>query len=204
MSRSTWLTPATRSGSGTRSQSPSARSRSDSASWNALTRSAAAAARTEAASAAGWSPAASQWCATSRGQVHAVALVLERALERARDRAVQLGPLARQQVVVDDLAQQRVAEAVAAVGVRDRDLAADRLAQPLAQLGGVEAGELAAAGRRPSDWQASQRSTSCAGADSRSTRSISASRSVGGSVPRPSRPTASSSSVNSGLPSLRV
>jgi hypothetical protein len=60
ISRSTWVMPVTASGSGTRSQSPSARSRSESASWKAFTRSAAAAARTEAASAAGWSPAASQ------------------------------------------------------------------------------------------------------------------------------------------------
>ena len=40
-------------------------------------------------------------------------------LERARQRQMQLGVLARQQVVVDDLAQQRVAELVAATGVGD-------------------------------------------------------------------------------------
>jgi hypothetical protein len=77
------------------------------------------------------------------GQVHALALALDRLLQGARDGAVQLGPLARQQVVVDHLAQQRVAEAVAAVGVRDRDLAAHGLAQPLAQLAGVEVGQVA-------------------------------------------------------------
>ena len=40
--------------------------------------------------------------------------------------------------------------------------------------------------------------------DSRSIRSISASRSVGGNAPRPSIPAASSSSANSGLPSERA
>ena len=44
----------------------------------------------------------------------APALVPRALLERERDRAVQLGVLARQEVVVDDLAQQRVAEAVEA------------------------------------------------------------------------------------------
>ena len=71
-------------------------------------------------------------------QVDALALVLHGPLQRPRDRAVLLGPLTRQQVVVDNLAQQRVAEAVAAVGVRDRNLAADGLAQPLAQLARLE------------------------------------------------------------------
>ena len=44
-------------------------------------------------------------------------------------------------------------------------------------------------------WQASQRISSCARGDSRSTRSISASRSVGGSAPRPSSPAARISSA---------
>ena len=55
--------------------------------------------------------------------------------------------------------------------------------------------------RRPA---ASSRSSSCASPESRSIRSISASRSVGGSAPRPSVPAASSSSANSGLPSERA
>ena len=56
-----------------------------------------------------------------------------------------------------------------------------------------------------SRWPAaSRRSSSCASGESRSIRSISASRSVGGSEPRPSVPAASSSSANSGLPSLRA
>jgi hypothetical protein len=61
-------------------------------------------------------------------------------LERLRERPVQLGPLARQQVVLDDLAQQRVAEGVAALGIGDDDLAGDRLAQPFVQLAPLDAG----------------------------------------------------------------
>ena len=53
-------------------------------------------------------------------------------LERPRQRQVQLGALARQEVVVDGLAQQRVAEHVA-VALGDDDVARDRLAQPVAQ-----------------------------------------------------------------------
>ena len=60
------------------------------------------------------------------------------ALERPRDREMQLGALAGQQVVLDDLAQQGVAEAVVAVVVGDDDVAGDRLAQRTAQGGGIE------------------------------------------------------------------
>ena len=59
----------------------------------------------------------------------AVGAGLRPALERAREREVQLRVLARQQVVVDDLAQQRVAEAVHAVRAGDDQVRGDRLAQ---------------------------------------------------------------------------
>ncbi len=63
-------------------------------------------------------------------------------LQRARDGAVQLGPLARQQIVEQHLAQQRVAEAVAVVLVGDDDRAGDRLAQRVAQGARVERARL--------------------------------------------------------------
>ena len=107
--------PASRSGSSTRSQSPSARSKSACASPNAFTRSAASAARTAAASACGWSPAAAQWCAACAVTCAPCSPASMRSLERARERRVHLGALARQQVVVHHLAQERVAEAVALV-----------------------------------------------------------------------------------------
>ena len=50
-------------------------------------------------------------------------------LERARQREVQLAALAGQQVVVQRLAQQRVAEAEAPVVAGDQHLLGDRLAQ---------------------------------------------------------------------------
>ena len=68
----------------------------------------------------------------------AVAARLDAALERAGEREVQLGVLARQQVVVDDLAQQRVAEAVQAVLAGDDQVAGGGLAQRDAQVGRVE------------------------------------------------------------------
>ena len=60
------------------------------------------------------------------------------ALEGAGEREVQLRVLAGEQVVVDDLAQQRVAEAVHAVGARDDQVARRGLAHRDPQLGGVE------------------------------------------------------------------
>ena len=60
-------------------------------------------------------------------------------LERAGEREVQLGVLARQQVVVDDLAQQRVPELVATAGVGDDHVGLRRLAHHRAQLGAAEA-----------------------------------------------------------------
>ena len=63
-------------------------------------------------------------------------------LERARQRQVQLRVLAGEQVVVDDLAQQRVAELVAAALVGDDHVRLRRLAQRGADLGGVEPARL--------------------------------------------------------------
>ena len=131
-------------------------------------------------------------------------LLVDALLERARERQVQRGALARQQVVLDHLAQQRVPEAVAAVVVGDEDVAVDRLAQRVAQRALVEAAGLASSGWSVRWPTATSRRISCAGSDSPSTRSISASRSVSGAAPRPSRPAASSSSQYSGLPPERV
>ena len=61
-------------------------------------------------------------------------------LERARERQVQLGALAGQQVVDDDLAQERVPEQVEALLVGDDELRRDRLAQRLAQHPRIDAG----------------------------------------------------------------
>jgi len=60
------------------------------------------------------------------------------ALDRLAQRRVQRGPLARQQVLVDRLADERVAERIGAVGVRDQQLVRDSLAGALEQLGGGE------------------------------------------------------------------
>ena len=125
-------------------------------------------------------------------------------LERARQRQVHVRPLARQQVVDHDLAQERVAEHVAALLVGDDELGGDGLAQGVAQRARVDAGGggedlvVEPAARR----EHAQRLLRVG--ERRSIRSISASRSVGGSEPRPSVPAASSSSANSGLPSLRA
>ena len=126
-------------------------------------------------------------------------------LQRAREREVQLGALARQQVVDHDLAQQRVAEGVAALLVGDHELRRDGLAHRVAQRPRVDArglGEQLVV--QPPARRQHAAAVSCASPDSRSIRSISASRSVGGSAPRPSVPAASSSSANSGLPSERA
>ena len=137
-SSSTRVAPASRSGSGTRSQSSSARSSNDCASANALTRSAAAAARTAAAKAAGWSPGGLPVMGRLRGHVGAAVAERDALLERAGEGSVHLGALARQQVVVHDLAQQRVAEGVLAVGQRDGDLARHRLTKRVEQLARLE------------------------------------------------------------------
>ena len=73
-----------------------------------------------------------------RGGVGAALAGLDPLLQRARQSAVHLRSLARQQVVVDHLAQQRMAEAVALVVHRDDDVARHRLAERVAQAGRVE------------------------------------------------------------------
>ena len=78
----------------------------------------------------------------ARREPGVAALLLHAVLERARERQVQLGVLAGQQVVVDDLAQQRVAEGVVALVVDLDHVAGRRLAQGLAQRGRTP-------GRRP-------------------------------------------------------
>ena len=196
--------PASASASGTRSQISSARSSRPAASPWACTRPAAAAACTLAFSAAGWSPAERKWCAIAGRDPDAVGAGLRPALERAREREVQLRVLARQQVVVDDLAQQRVAEAVHAVRAGDDQVRGGGLAQRRRAARRLDRPAASASSAWSARWAtASTRRTSCASSGRRSTRTISASRSVGGSAPRPSPPAASSSSANSGLPSLR-
>ena len=141
-------------------------------------------------------PAASR--ALPPSHLHAV-------LERAGEREVQLGVLAGQQVVVDDLAQQRVAEGVVALVVDRHHVAGRGLAQGLAQRAGLQAATPRPAARGPGcDRRRSRAGPPGRPAGSASMRTISASRSVGGSSPRPSRPAARSSSVKSGLPSLRA
>ena len=71
--------------------------------------------------------------------LRAAALRLHAVLERAREREVQLGVLAGQQVVVDDLAQEGVAEGVVALVVGCDHVAGRRLAQGLAQRARLEA-----------------------------------------------------------------
>ena len=137
-SRSTSSSPASRSGSSTRSQSARARSKSACASPKAFTRSAASAARVAAARARDWSPAATQWCAACAVMCAPRSPPSIRSSSARASAAVQLGALTRQQVVVDHLAQQRVAERVALVGERDHDVARHRLAQRVAQLGRLE------------------------------------------------------------------
>ena len=64
------------------------------------------------------------------------------ALERLGEGAVKLGPLAGEQVVGDDLAEQRVAEGVAVVGLRDDQVARDGLAQRADERGAVHAADV--------------------------------------------------------------
>ena len=61
------------------------------------------------------------------------------ALERAGEREMHVRPLARQQVVDHDLAQERVAEQVAAFLVGDDQLRRDRFAERVAQRARVDA-----------------------------------------------------------------
>ena len=62
--------------------------------------------------------------------------------ERPRDRQVQVGALARQQVVVKDLAQEHVAELVAVLLAAVDELGADRVAERPVERPRVEAGDL--------------------------------------------------------------
>ena len=73
------------------------------------------------------------------GGQHGAGLLVDPLLQRARQRQVERRPLAGQQVVLHDLAQERVPEAVAAVVVGDEDVAVDGLAQRVAQRALVEA-----------------------------------------------------------------
>ena len=75
----------------------------------------------------------------ARRQPRAAPLRLHAVLERPGQREVQFGVLAGQQVVVDDLAQERVAEGVVALVVGRDDVAGRRLAQGLAQRARLEA-----------------------------------------------------------------
>ena len=81
------------------------------------------------------------------GQLRARGAVGGAALERARERAVELDALAREQVVGDDLAQERVAERVAVVGLGDDKVARDALAQGGDQLGARQAADARRASR---------------------------------------------------------
>ena len=73
-----------------------------------------------------------------RAQVGVAWMLGDAPLQHAREREMQLGVLAGQQVVVHDLAQQRVAEAVAVLLVRLHEMCLGRFAQGTAQLGGLE------------------------------------------------------------------
>ena len=76
-----------------------------------------------------------------RGDLRVRALV-EAMLERARQPQVQLGPLAGEQLLLDDLAQERVAEPVHVVVLHDQDVTVDGLAQRVAQGTRLEAARL--------------------------------------------------------------
>ena len=126
-------------------------------------------------------------------------------LERAREREVQLGALAGQQVVGDHLAEQRVAEPVAALGVDRDDLGGDAVAQRLAQDVGGEAGRL----REQRVLDAAARWPGCAGRPGwrarAARRAPSAPRAAWAAASRARRvPAASSSSAYSALPSERA
>ena len=126
-------------------------------------------------------------------------------LEAAREGGVQARPLAREQVVVDRLLEQRVAERVvlvAGTGLGHQDVLADGFAQRGVQGLGVDARRVheqvgstcwpAAEATRRTSWVASVR---------RATRASRTSRSVGGSSAVPvSRAEHRSSSAKNGFP----
>ena len=140
--------PARSAASGTRSHSARASSSCRSASPGAWRRCDSMPAATDAASARGRSCAPCQWHASSACGARGVGL------HRPRQRRVQRGPLARQQILVDRLADERVAERVRAVGVGDEDLVRDRLARAVGDVAGQRPpragrGRSAARPRRP-------------------------------------------------------
>ena len=118
-------------------------------------------------------------------------------LERLGEPRVQAAVLAGQQVAVDRLADQRVAERVVAVGVDHEHLVGDRLARALHHLVRRQVGDrLEQRVRGRPVGTAAIRTTAWAVGESRSTRAISTSRSVSGSSQlSPSSLAASSSSV---------
>ena len=130
-----WSVPVSSAASGTTDQSSRTRSSSRCCSAYAFICRAAAAARLAAGRARGRSCAAYQWwaiCASTRCSSTSEGCVGE----GLRDRGVERGVLAGQQVGVERLAQQRVPEGVpvlrlAAVGgaPRDQDRGVDRLAE---------------------------------------------------------------------------
>ncbi len=73
------------------------------------------------------------------GDVCAALAALDPLFQLAGEGGMHLGPLARQEVLVDHLAQQSVAEAVALVANGHHDVARHRIAQRIAQIRGVEA-----------------------------------------------------------------
>ena len=114
-------------------------------------------------------------------------------LHRPRQRRVQRGPLARQQVLVDRLADERVAEGVGPVGVGDEQLVRDGLARAVVHVAG-ERRSRAARGRSAARRRRRRARPPGRRAGRRSKRPSSASRSVAGSSPV-SAEAASSSSV---------
>ena len=96
-------------------------------------------ASTDAPSARGRSWAPFQWQASSARTVGCGNVAEQRpgrASSAAASARVQRGALARQQVLVDRLADERVAERVRAVGMRDEDLVGDGLARAGEQVVG--------------------------------------------------------------------
>ena len=156
-------------------------------------------ARTLAASERLSSCALFQWHASSAATVASVTSPSRsgRASSAVAMRGVQRGVLAREQVAVDRLADQRVAERVHAALIDHEHLVGDRLARALHHLGGGEAGdgldELVRRGAVEHGGDAHDRAR---GLRSCSTRASSTSRSVSGSSQlSPCSIAASSSSV---------
>jgi hypothetical protein len=101
-------------------------------------------------------------------------------LERLREGRVQLGPLTGEQVVVDRLAGERVAEGVPAPGVvDDQELVLDGLAERAVEVGLRQRGDdrQQPVGRPAAE---ARRRTSWASSPSRSARASRTSRSEGG------------------------